>query len=301
MNNKNKAVLALITAGVTWGVLCIFIKKLSALGLDAMQITFLRELVTALTFVIFLLIKDPQKLKINIKDIWIFILNGCGCVAMASVCYFYTTINGEASIAEVLMYTSPVFVMIMSAIFFKEKITPKKIIAVLLTFTGVMLVAGIIGTQTKLKPIVFATGLLSGFFCASYSIVGSWGLNKYDVETVTAWTFIMAAIGMAFFVNLPDTFGRIAAAPAIIPWTIGIGIICTVIPFFMYTWGLKYVDASKAAIIVAIEPVIGSVLGMALYNESTDMTKILGIVLIIFAIILLNLNIGEPKGTAEGH
>ena len=288
INSSSKAPIAVILAGVTWATMAIFVKELSARGLSSMQIALVRMIVAASIMVIYLLIKDPSKLKIQLKDIWMFIGTGIISVTLFNVTYFYTAINGEASVAVVLLYTSPIFIMIMSAILFKEKITEKKILALLLTFAGCILVAGLIGSGTQLKPLILLTGILSGFFYALYTIFSRFALKKYDSLTVTAWTFIFALAGEIFIGDLPGIARCVSASPDIIPLGIGLGLIATVIPYFLYTWGLERMESGKAAILVAIEPVVGAIIGMTMYGESHNIEKIIGIVLVITAIVLLN-------------
>ena len=114
--------IAVILAGCLWGVINIFVKKLSAAGLDSLQIALGRLAGAAILFSLFLLIRDPSGFRIDLKDIWMFIGTGVISVVFFSLCYFYTMIRGQASVAVVLLYTSPVFVMLFSALLFKERI-----------------------------------------------------------------------------------------------------------------------------------------------------------------------------------
>lgn len=288
MNNK-KAVFSVLLAGVLWGLITIFIKSLSAGGLDAMQISLVRMIVAAPMFTLFLLIKDKAKLRIRLKDIWMFVGTGIISVVLFNCCYFYTMIHSQASVAVVLLYTSPVFIMILSAILFKEKITGKKLVALGLTFGGCVLVAGLVGGTYTLKPLIILTGLGSGLFYGLYTIFGRVALKKYDTLTVTVYTFLFGLVGSLFVGRPIDTAEGIRNNPALLIWCLGIGVICTVLPYFFYTWGLQRMESGKAAIIVAVEPLVGAVLGMAVYNESKDIMKIIGIVLILSAIVILNL------------
>ena len=119
---KRSAVVSVILAGVLWGLIGVFIKRLSTFGFDSIQIAFIRMLIAAVIFSLFVLIKDKSLFIIDIKDIWMFIGTGIISVSLFNICYFYTIINSEASLAVVLLYTSPVFVVLISAILFEEKI-----------------------------------------------------------------------------------------------------------------------------------------------------------------------------------
>jgi len=282
-------VLAILLAGVLWGVISIFIRKLSAAGLSAMQICFVRLLIAAPVFLILTLIVSPRKLAFRLRDIWIFLGTGVVSVVLFNYCYFYTIIQSEASVAVVLLYTSPIFVMFLSVLIFKERIRPEKIIALAMTFIGCLLVSGVTGGGYKLKPLVALTGLLSGLFYALYTIFGTFGLRKYDTLTVTTYTFLFAFLAALPISDVGGLFSILNATPTLWIWCGAIAVISTVLPYFFYTWGLKKVEPSRSAILVAVEPLVAALVGIFAFGESHDYAKVLGIVFVLGAIILLNL------------
>lgn len=284
---KTKAALSVILAGVLWGVINIFVRRLAAGGLEPLQISAVRMIVSAVSFTSVLALTDRKKLKVKPKDLWMFAGTGIVSVVMFNVCYFYTMIHSQASVAVVLLYTSPVFIMIMSAVIYREKITLRKIIALILTVGGCVLTAGLIGGEYKVTPFILLTGLGAGLFYALYTIFGRAALAKYDSMTVTCYTFIFGMAGAIPFGNIPQIASHIAAKPSLILWGIGIGIICTVLPYYFYTSGLQNMESGKAAILVAVEPLVGAVIGMTVFHESSDLPKLIGIACILAAIIIL--------------
>lgn len=285
---KQKAALSVILSGILWGVTSIFIRALSAGGLDAMQITSVRMIVAASVFTVVILITDPEKLKIRLKDIWMFVGTGIISVVLFNCLYFFTIIKSQASVAVVLLYTSPVFIMIMSALLFKERITPRKITALVLTFSGCVLVAGFLGGDYSISPLILLTGLGSGFFYAMYTVFGRFALKKYDTVTVTVYTFIFGLAGSLPIGKIKSTAEALKAEPQLIFWCLCVGIISTVLPYFFYTWGLQRMEAGKAAILVAVEPLVGAIVGMTLFRESHGILKLIGIALILSAIFIMN-------------
>lgn len=301
MRNQ-KPVIAVIGAGVLWGIISIFIDKLSAAGLDSLQISLVRMAVSAVTFAAVTALTDVKKLKIKLKDIWMFMGTGIVSVVMFNICYFYTIVHSEASVAVVLLYTSPIFILLISAPLFHERITPKKLVALGMTFGGCVLVAGVLGGGISLTPFVFFTGLGSGFFYALYTIFGRFALKKYDTVTVTAYTFIFGLLGALPLGKAGATLAVIKVQPTLIWWGLGVGIICAVLPYFLYTWGLQRMESGKAAILVAVEPLVGAVVGMTRFHEDHSPLKLCGIALILGAIILLNLKekgVSKPKVLSE--
>ncbi len=291
------AELAVLGAGIAWGVIALFIKPLAAIGLTSMQITGVRLITGALVMLPVMIVKHPEKLKIRWKDIWLFFLTGTVCTVLYASLYIYATVHGETSVAIVLLYTSPVFVVLMSAIFFKNRISKAKAIAIILTVAGCTLVSGILHGVKHITPLVIITGIGSGFFYALYTIMAQVAMRKYESLTVTTYTLVFAMLGIIPICSLPSTFRMVPAYPEILVRGFGIGICCMFLPVFLFNWGLESIDAAKAAVLVALEPVVGVVIGMTVFKESHDIFKIIGIIMVIAAIIIVNFDSSRPGGS----
>jgi drug/metabolite transporter (DMT)-like permease len=223
-----------------------------------------------------------------------FVGTGIISVVLFNTLYFYTTVQSQASVAVVLLYTSPAFVMLLSAMLFKERITRWKLLCLGMTVLGCALVGGVFGGSTRLTARVLLAGLGSGFFYALYTIFARVALRRYDSMTVTAYTFLLGALGSLPMGKAGATASALAGTPVLLLFCLGIGVVSTVLPYVLYTWGLQRMDSGRAAILVAVEPLVGAVLGMAAYGEPRDAAKLAGILLILAAILLLN---RPEKGT----
>lgn len=279
----------IILAGIFWGIISLFVRSLSEGGLDPMQISAVRLVTAAVILTAFTAIRSPGKLKFNIKDIWYFIGTGIISVVFFNCCYFSAIVNGEASIAVVLLYTSPIFIMLISRFVFKEKLTALKLTGLAATIGGCILVSGAVGSGHHITFPVFVTGIGSGLFYGLYTIFGKLALKKYDSLTVTVYTFVFGAFGSLPMCRAGDLVKCIAGSPQTVISCIIIGVLCTLLPYCMYTKGLESCEAGKASILVAVEPLVGAVIGMTILGESRDIAKIAGIVLILTAIVILNL------------
>lgn len=289
---KKTAILLVMLAGVLWGIISLFINALKDNGLSAIEINLLRVSMCAILMFFFLLIYDKELLKIKLKDIWMFIGTGIISLTLFSLCYFTTIINVEASIAVALLYTSPIFVMLFSSVLFKEKITIQKIIAIILTVCGSVFISGMIGNGIKLSISQFLIGVGAGFFYALYSIFARYATEKYNPLTITFYTFVFSTIGFLFIVRPNHALSILANKPTTIIIAIFSAIVCGILPYIFYTFGLKNLNTTEAGILVAVEPLVGSVVGIIAFNETTNTLKIIGILLILSSIIILSI---EPK------
>ena len=78
-------------------------------------------------------------------------------------------------------------------------------------------------------------------------------------------------------------------------YMLGLGILITLIPYFLYAKGLKGMDAGKASVIAFIEPMVATIAGIAIYGEMLTFSNCLGIFLILVSVILLNMEFGVKR------
>ncbi|MBR6582744.1 MAG: EamA family transporter [Treponema sp.] len=279
--------LCTIFAGVLWGTISVFLKNLSSSGLSLIQITACRAIFSSFFLFVYFLVKDKNLLKIKVKDIWMFVGTGVVSLTFFSLCYFSTILESGASIAVILLYTSPIFILLLSAILFKEKITKIKLFALILTFVGCIFVTGI-GGENHLSAKGLFIGLCAGFGYALYSIFSRFALKKYKPLTVTFYTFVFSSISLLPFCNVVEICSSFSEKSLL--FLIGIALVCTVLPYIFYTFGLSGLETGKAAILVTVEPLVGSLIGIFVWKENLDMLKLIGIIMIFIAVILINLN-----------
>ncbi len=296
MRNAGTAALCVIVAASLWGLIGIFTRSLADAGLSAVQITEVRCSVTAICIFAILAVFDRKLLRISLKDIWMFLGTGILSIVLFNVLYFTATTMVTLSMAAVLLYTAPCFVMVMSAVFFKERLTRNKMLALVAAFCGCALTAGILGGIGNIDVLGVAVGVGSGFGYALYSIFGKVALKKYHPFTITFYTFLIAAIFLIPFSDVPEIVSVAASGSAVM--MLLLGVLITLVPYFLYTYGLNRMDAGKAAVIAFIEPMVATVVGFALFGEELGIPELVGIALILLSVVLLNTDSDDsPAGT----
>ncbi len=293
---KTAGILLIMLAGILWGCMGLFVRPLDSLGLSSMDIVFLRAFLTALVMVLILLIKDRNLFKIRIKDIWCFAGTGLLSIVFFNLCYFKEITITSLAVASVLLYTAPAFVMIISAFCFKEKLTKMKIAALLLSFLGLIFVTGVLGSADTITLKALLFGLGAGLGYALYSIFGRFAIERgYGSLNISFYTFVFASIGSVFFSN-PKRIAQAAfAGPGRILLIIAFVLVSTVIPYIVYTLGLKEVENGQAAIIASVEPVVASLNGIIWFHESLSFSVAIGIILVLGGIVLSNLQFKKKE------
>lgn len=290
---KKLSPLWVIIAGCLWGTMGIFVRRFNDCGIESISIVFLRSLFTSLLVAVWMLFSDREKLKIRLKDIWIFAGIGLISIVFFNYCYFTAISLMSLSAAAILLYTSPIFVMLMSAIFFHEKITLRKIIAILVTIGGLVLVTGALSGKISVTAAGIAYGIGSAFGYALYSIFGRLAVNRhYDARTTTCWGFAFAALFSFFLADVPAIKNMISEKPVMLGYAAVFAAVVSVLPYILYSLGLEGMETSKAGVIASVEPVAATLIGIALYGEYPTVSAVVGIVMVISALALL---IVEPK------
>lgn len=281
--------LCIILAAVCWGTIGVFFNQLLAQGLSRLEIVALRVGIALFFLVLYLLWKDKQLLWIDWRDSWIFIGTGLCSLLFFNYCYFTAIELTTLSVAAVLLYTSPIIVMLLSVMLFHEQLTMKKIVVVLMTFTGCIMVTGMLsGGQQRITTVGILFGLGSGLGYALYSIFGTYGLRKYHSMTVTVYTFGFAMLGVIPLCGGGAVFLQLGNSQTLI-YALGLGIVACLFPYLLYTKGLTGVKASQAAVLATLEPVVATMISVAVYHEILSLEKVSGMALIVAAIIILNI------------
>lgn len=290
-----KNAIYIIIAGTLWGIISVFVNQLKDIGFNSMQVVSIRVFFSALILVLYLLIKDINQLKIHLKDIPLFIGTGVGSIIFFNYCYFQAIeLIGGASIPALLLYTAPIFVMVLSLILFKEKITKKKLISLIMTFLGLALVTGAFSNTNKISAIALLFGLGSGLGYALYSIFGKFLVNKYSAITITTYTFVVATVFSIPFSGIVQKAELIVSPKGII-LALSLALISTVLPFLLYTKGLSGMEAGKASILATVEPFVATIIGVTFFKETMTASKIIGMLMVLLAIVILNVNFKSKK------
>ncbi len=290
-SEKIRGILFVLAAGICWGSIGPFIRTFNKAGLYSLDIVVLRSISTTIFLFLFLLVYDRRLLKIRLRDIWCFIGTGIVSMAFFNFCYFSLITISTLSVAAVMLYTAPVFVMILSAILFRERMTKNKAAALLLTVLGCIFVTGVIGDAASLSLLAILLGLGAGLGYALYSIFSRFALRKgYHSFTISFYTFLFASIAT---IPMAD-FRKIAAVGTsslfMLLFCLFSGFVTTALPYILYNFGLAGMENGQAAIIASIEPVVATLLGFFAFHERLTGGNLIGIVLVLAAIVLSNLS-----------
>lgn len=289
--------LLVATGAILWGGIGLFIEALDAAGFTPLQIVALRVVSATVMLLAYLLLRDPALLRIRLRDTFYFVGTGVLSISFFNWCYFTAIREVSLSVAVILLYTGPVFVVVLSRIFLGEPFTRRKTVALLLTLVGCALVVKLIpigGPEVSWYGVV--VGLGSGFGYALYSIFGKGALARYKTITILFYTFLFASLAMLPLSGLgsPGKLQQLGSGDALL-WTAGLGLFPTVIAYLCYTQGLARIEAGKASITAMLEPVTATLLGVLLFGEVLTPAQVAGMALVLGSVLMIQVRVPRNR------
>ena len=285
---KKTAFLSIVAAGVLWGTSGIFVHYMAPYGFSSLQMTAVRGAVSLICMSVFLLCRKPSLFRVTLKEL--LLCAGCGFGFFGTAaCYFAAMQIVGVSTAVMLMYTAPVFVMLYSTLFFGEGLSSLKAIAVVCMLLGCALVSGVVG-GVRFEPLGILLGMLSALSYAAYNVFTKISLRcGANASTVTLYTFFFMAGAAILSCKPREIVTFVASAPiAVIALSIGLGIITSVLPYFLYALALRELPVGTASALSVVEPMAATVFGVLVFRETPGLLACIGILLILTAVLLLS-------------
>ena len=278
-----------------WGTSGIFVHFLSPYGFSALQMTAVRGVVSFLLMAGFALLFERDQFRIrNWRELLLYVFMGATLFGTA-FCYFQSMRMTSVSTAVVLMYVSPIYILLFSVVVFREKLGLVKGLSVAGILLGCVLVSGIVGGGRFNLPGVLL-GILSGVSYAIYNILAKLSVRRGGSPIkATMYAFLFMAV-IAVIPSHPVHFAScVTSRPAVtLPLLIGLGIFTCILPYFLFNYSLKTLPSGTASAMSIIEPLSASVFSFTLLGEDPDAFAIGGIVLILACVIILERS--ELKG-----
>lgn len=251
---------------------------------DPIVVVTWRALIGAAALAALLAAFRPDLLRVRRRDLPFFLVYGLVGVTLNFWMYFSAVKHTSLAVAITLLYTYPVFVALLSAAFFGERIGAAKAGAIGLTLLGSGLVAQAYETRLlrlNLTGIVY--GLLTGLSMAAYSLLGKRALGRYAPWTVVLYAFAAGSV----FLAIGSGAKLLAAAryPGIAwVWIFALALVPSVGGYALYTLGLRDLSASRASVVATWEVVTAAALGWLLFAEQLAGPQILGAALVCLGI-----------------
>jgi drug/metabolite transporter (DMT)-like permease len=286
-NQKSKAVVFTILAGVLWGTSFPII-KIGLNTIDPFTFLFWRFLISSVTLVAVMLAFRKLEFKIADKKLLVFlgIANAAGYL-LQYVAMNYTT----AAKAALFINLSAMWVALLSPKLLGETFSRKKIVGVLVGLMGIVFVSTNLDFssmgegQLVADLMLIISGLTWAFFMV-YNKKLVMNSTSATFQSMT-WVLVFTFLSMVPFTVLsgPGFFELSVWAWSAIVWT---AIVCWVLPYYLWLEGLKHLSASTSTVLLLSEVVVAVVASVIVLKEPVTVFSSIGALFIVVAIVLVS-------------
>ncbi len=288
--------LLVILAATLWasqGVFYTFIR--TTYGLPSTTAAFFRAAMTAILVFGWMALRGQRILALSRRDVGFFALFGVFGVTTLYVTFANAVDISGVAIATILLYTAPVWVTVISALFLGENWTTRKALSLGLVITGVILVSRAYDTALlQLNWLGVLMGLGSGLGYALYTLFSKVGLRRHEPIPMLGYDLSFGALAMLPF-QQGDLLRSTVSNPALLFWLLILTLTSTLTAGAAFISAMRYLPASNASITATLEPVIALFLGAILLHEVVTVLQIAGAGLVLCAVLLLNLPTNKKR------
>ena len=282
--NDPRSFAMLISAMIIYGTIGVFRRYIP---ISSGTLAFLRGVIGCLLLLVILLVSKKSPLpKTDKKTIAVLIISG-GLIGFNCIFLFdsynYTTV----ATATLCYYLEPSIVMLLSPIFFAEKLTPKKIFCIAASFIGMVLVSGIIGSGlpsvNELKGILY--GIAAAAIYSSVVIINK-KLPKLEPFSKTFIQLAGAAVVILPYVLISEDITAVPTDPRSIVLILILGAVHTGIAYALYFGSINGLRTQTVAIFSYVDPVTALFLSFFFLNEKVTVYGLIGAFLMIGSAVL---------------
>lgn len=276
--------LQFIISMVIIGTIGIFRRKIPV---SSAFLTFSRGILGSLSLGVFVKLRG-QKIRHGIerRKLILLIING----AMIGVnwiflfeAYRFTTV----AVATLCYYLQPTLLILASPIFFKEKLTGRKMFFALTAFVGMILVSGVLRSggleADSFKGVLFG---LSAALLYTAAVIGNKKVTSVDPFEKTIIQLASAAIVLIPYILLTEDVTEIRFEPLTIVLILIVGVIHTGLVYLLYFGSMEHLSAQAVAVLSYIDPVVAILASFVFLGEAISVMELIGAVLIIGSAIM---------------
>lgn len=288
---KRQGLVAIVLANIIFGLNTPVTKALMESWMTPSGYTATRMFFGAILFwVLGLFVKD---INVERKDLLMMLVGGLigfiGTQLLFSQALTYTT----PVIFSLIMALTPVMVLLMSAVFLKESVPARKVVGVVLSISGAALIIWLSGSNDSIASNN-TLGILIAFLCAlcygTYMILTRKISIKYKPVTIAKWMFLVSAVAaLPFSFDVLQTETIYTAEPnwqayGLLLFSL---LFSTTLAFFLMPFALKRLEASAVSIFMNLQPLVSSVVAIAVGQDNLTWDKPIAALLVISGVYLV--------------
>lgn len=273
----------------------IIVKLAYRYEVDSISLLALRMLFSLPFYLVLgLLWKRNQSSKLNLsrKDYWWIIIAGVLGYYGASLFDFLGLQYVTAGIERLVLYVYPTIVLLLGAVFFKQRIKRTQFIALLLTYLGVAVAfldkAAFAGSSNFWLGVLLV--FAAAFTYAIYIVLSGQLVTKIGTRKYTAWAMIAACVAVLSHHAISHQLQLFDFEAPIYWYGFIMAVFATVLPSFAVSEGIRIIGSSNAAIVGSIGPISTIVLAYFFLGEVFGSYQAIGTLIVIIGVLWLSLS-----------
>lgn len=288
MSKVFKSHLALLLVNLIYGANYSIVKEVVPTTVQSFALVVLRAGSAALLFWITGIFLPKE--KIARKDFYMFLLLGVFGVAVNQLFFIRGLELSEPIDASIIMIFNPIMVLVLEIIFLKEKISPIRTIGIIIGVSGASMLLLFKGGLSFSGSVVSYGNLLIFINCISWAfflVLVKPLMLKYRTVTIMKWVFSFGLIYVLPF-GYPQLHIFSAHHVSPVAWLcIGyILVASTYFAYFLNTYALAELSPTVASVYIYLQPVIATIIAIALNKDKPDALKFFAAALVVLGIYL---------------
>lgn len=271
----------------------VFVRTLTQNGIDQTTLLFLRFSIAIIPILMAILLTDRNLFKIDLSDLPMLLVCAI-CIIGLNLCYNESMNTVPLSLAAVLLSLAPIYVLILAYILFREKITSKKLICMVLAIFGCILMTGVLESNISDIPLLgIISGIGAGLFWAFYLMASKKLIeNGTNTYSILFYSIIFISIALVPCTNFSQITSFVLINPTLtIIFLILHSTFSFALPYILSTISLKYIDSGVSSILLSgAEPFAALIFGLFIYGEIPTIVMFCGFILTIIAMMMLSRN-----------
>jgi drug/metabolite transporter (DMT)-like permease len=280
---------------------------LTEAGIPPTQLTALRCTGAAIGLLGVLAVVAPGRLRVTWREVPFLAVFGVVGVALTQFLYYVAIGRMPVGIALVFEMTAPVFIALYVWLVRREKVRSRLWVALLLSLSGLVLVAEVWQDGGSLDPIGIGAALVAALCLATYYLMGERGTVTRDPVALTCWSFVAAAVFWAVAAPWWEFDTSLLAEPVpmslgslelplwvLVAWIVVLG---AMVPFALSIGALRHLDPTAAGLVATVEPVFASIVAWLWLEQVLTGWQVAGGVVVLTGIVLAQTARSRPVPT----
>ncbi|MDO8685844.1 MAG: DMT family transporter [Clostridiales bacterium] len=262
----------IVLSAFGYGLMPIFAVYAYNYNINVSTLLLFRFSTASVAFFVYIALK-VKKISIGLKDvISFFILGGICFTAQASL--FLNAVRFiSPSLAELLLYTSPMFVSILSFAVFRERLRLKSILGMIVSFSGLVVITSASAGSINLSGMMLAS--IAAVVYSVYIVFGNYVVKQQMPIITSAFITLFAAFGILVTGLLSNDINFDFNPMALFP-VAGIALFSTIIAIYAFFKGLEYLGATRSSILGMLEPIFTILFAYIMLHDVLTLYQFIG-------------------------